>query len=108
MADDQESETKVEITEEVSIPSNALGMILFRRGKIKKFQLDFLTLLQRAYRAASIEHKLGDLLVRHRVITPGILNDALQIQSQTPHESVTAIVKAIQGELSDITEPARS
>jgi len=84
---------------------NRLGAILLRRGKAKKFQVDFLLDLQMAYRKSNFEHKLGELLVSHRIITNRVLEDALMVQEEMPQESLTQILQnSAQEETEQITE----
>ena len=86
-----------------------VGDILVRRGKIRRFQLEFLLKLQKAYRKSGRPYRLGDLIRIHRVATPKVVNEALTIQRELPQESVTEIIKRVtieneDRELSQVTQ----
>lgn len=70
-----------------------IGEILLRRGQIRRYQLEFLLNLQSSYRRLSKKNILiGELLVKHRALVPRSLTDALSLQTELPHESVTQII----------------
>ena len=72
-----------------------LGIILLKRGMVKKFQLDFIVKLQKAYRAVDRKEPLGELLIMHRALSPLHLNEALLIQDTLPGESVTKVLSQL-------------
>ena len=72
-----------------------IGDILVRRGKIRRFQLEFLLKLQKAYRMSGRPMRLGDLIKLHRVASPKTVKEALTIQKELPQESVTEIIKRV-------------
>lgn len=76
-----------------------LGEILLARGQMRKYQLDFLLTLQKAYHQKQRKPRLGDLLVQHRVLTENSLQEALQVQSEGPLESVTEVIARYDSEI---------
>ncbi|MBN8555906.1 MAG: hypothetical protein J0L93_10715 [Deltaproteobacteria bacterium] len=74
-----------------------IGEILMRRGQLRKFQLDFLLQLQKAYKKIAKNFKIGELLIKHRALTPLALTEALAVQEEMPRESITQILKLLEG-----------
>lgn len=72
-----------------------MGEILRRRGQIRRFQLDFVLMLQVAYRAVGRKIPLGEILVKHRAITPLSLQEALVMQ-ENPSEGLTDALKKME------------
>ena len=79
-----------------------IGEILIARGQVRKYQLEFLLSLQTAF---SQKHpmRIGELLVKHRAVTPAALEQALIIQKEASKESITNILKIYEQEISRVT-----
>mgnify|MGYP000955671894 CR=1 FL=1 len=88
------------MSEGVILKTRPLGEILLAKGQIRKFQLDFLLVLQKAYSSAKRHIRLGDLLLKHRVVTEATLLHTLKTQNEAPLESVTEILKVFEQEMS--------
>lgn len=70
-----------------------IGEILIRRGQLRKTQLEFALQLQNALqRWAKQAMRLGDILVKHRAISPLALNEALVFQ-EAASDSITDMLK---------------
>jgi len=80
--------------------SRLLGEVLINRGQLRKFQLEFILELQTAYKQIARPYKLGELLVKHRIISERALQEALNVQQELPHEGLTAILARYQDEIS--------
>ena len=88
--------------------ANPIGEILIRRGKLRRFQLEFLLSLQKNYAKNGRKIMLGDLLVEHQILENEQVDDVLVIQNDLPNESITQIVnimnKEVCDELSTVTQ----
>lgn len=80
-----------------------LGDVLLHKGQIRKYQLEFCLSLQEAYRQGGRPFKLGEILVHHRVIDVSTLESALHVQETLPLESITAIIKEYENQVSKLT-----
>jgi len=80
-----------------------LGQILIAKGQARKFQVEFLAELQEAYKKSHSRMKLGELLVKHRVISQEILESALIAQKEAPLESLTEIIQNYEHQVSRLT-----
>jgi hypothetical protein len=88
--------------------ANPIGEILIRRGKLRRFQLEFLLNLQRNYAKNGRKIRFGDLLLEHQLLETKQIDDVLVIQKELPDESITQIVnmmnKEVCDELSTVTQ----
>ncbi len=80
-----------------------LGDVLIHKGQIRKYQLEFCLSLQDAYRQGGRAFRLGEILVQHRVIDVSTLESALNVQETLPLESITAIIKQYENQVSKLT-----
>lgn len=80
-----------------------IGEILLRRGQIRKYQLDFLLKLQTSMKHLMRPISIGELLIKHRAVTPLALTEALAVQESMPTESVTQISNKLEGLPSQVT-----
>jgi hypothetical protein len=103
--DSKEGSVRGEVSESISqseieisslIETTPIGEILIRRGQVRKFQLDFLLQLQKAYKKISKNWKIGELLIKHRALTPLALTEALAVQEEMPKESITDILALLE------------
>ncbi len=81
----------------------SLGDVLLHKGQIRKYQLEFCLSLQVAYQQGGRPLKLGEILVHHRVIDVSTLESALHVQATLPMESITAIIKQYENQVSKLT-----
>jgi len=88
-----------------------IGEILLRRGQIRQYQLNFALELQSAYKKYSGQKQIGEILLQHRALSPVVLREALSIQKEIPHESVTQIVSHLKdddGEHTKLIPPSEA
>lgn len=79
-----------------------LGEILLRRGQVRRYQLDFVLELQKSYELeVQQRHPLGELLIKHRATMPKSVEEALVLQKELPHESITQIVSRLDAEMDE-------
>lgn len=75
------------------IEKTKLGEILLRRGQVRRFQLEFLLDIQKAYFENSRKQiPIGQLLLDHRAVQEHSLKEALSLQTELPTESITQIL----------------
>lgn len=75
------------------IEKTKLGEILLRRGQVRRFQLEFLLDIQKAYFENSRKQiPIGQLLLDHSAIQEHSLKEALSLQTELPTESITQIL----------------
>jgi hypothetical protein len=84
-------------------PRRVLGEILVQRGQARLYQINFLAQYQQSLLSKGVRIKLGELLLKHRVVTAGSLEMALNAQDLESFESVTEVIKAYEGQISQLT-----
>ncbi len=80
-----------------------LGEVLLAKGQIRKYQLEFILQIQAGYQFMRDEIPLGQLLLKHRVVSENVLNEALNVQQETPFESITKIIATYENQVSRLT-----